>query len=400
MKKVNLFPAQLKVLLKKDLSLLFRKKVAFFIFFGPFLLMFLMIGLPAMFTSSQPLEFYVYNADGGYNGINIGTSIVGNLTQYYSTSEQISLTVVSSYAKLTSTKDLGLFIPENFSLLAFTAVPQLYYIDMTKSPFVDQIWNEINAVASKVMTTVLANRTIPPILNEEIPPPQTGEQVNLSNKAIQIAFPIGYMIFLLVALNSSSNSLIGFAREKRMRTMEILLAYTKNHRYLVVSKTITALVASLGSTLSYVLGIAVGASLSLNETQDLFSVFGFDFKALNLFDFISIFLVVVFALLISTSITMALDTYIAREASERLSPLVSIGFAMFFYFVVISSPVTLIPFMLINPFYWCYRLGLLLVNGKINFEIFLYLFLILGLLLVLIQLSTKGIEKEKNLYLD
>ena len=59
-----------------------------------------------------------------------------------------------------------------------------------------------------------------------------------------------------------------------MRTMEILLSYTKKHSHLVISKTITSLVASLGSTLSYVLGIIAATSLTGAETNGIFEIFG------------------------------------------------------------------------------------------------------------------------------
>lgn len=401
MRKIKLFDPQLKALLKKDIALLFRKKVAFFIFFGPFLLMFFIIGLPTLLSSTETMHLYVFNEDLGYNSTNIGTNIVGNLSIFYKDSEFVELTVVGSYAELMNTKELGLYIPANFSTLAFTGIPKLYLVDRSQSPYVDQIWGEVNSVASQVVTTTLANRTIPPILQEEIKSEEEGLEGLLSEKAAMIAFPMGYMIFLLVTLNSSSNSLIGFAREKRMRTMEILLAYTKDHRMLVISKTITAIIAALGSTTSYVLGILVGSYLATSkQAEGLLSVFGIDFESITAGAVIVMFLVVILALLIGTSITMALDTNMTREASERLSPLVGIGLAMLFYFVVITNPVNYIPSMIVNPFYWCYRLGLLLIDGKWTWETFTYIILIIALIGILIQISTRGIEKESNLYVE
>ena len=226
------------------------------------------------------------------------------------------------------------------------------------------------------------------------------EEQILGPKATAIAMPLSYMIFLLIAFNSSSYSNIGFAREKRMRTMEILLSYTRKHDHLVISKTITALVASLGSTLSYVLGIIAATSLTGASTQGIFEIFGLNMNLLNAGDIIAVFIFGVIALLISTLITMAIDSNITREASERLSPLLSIGLAMFFYFVVLTNPVGSSSSLVINPFYWCYRSSLLIVAGKFSYEIFIYLALIIGLIILLIYFATKGIEKEKSLYLE
>ncbi|MHA1814854.1 MAG: hypothetical protein ACTSX1_02530 [Candidatus Heimdallarchaeaceae archaeon] len=226
------------------------------------------------------------------------------------------------------------------------------------------------------------------------------EEQILGPKAAAIAMPLSYMIFLLIALNTGSYSLIGFAREKRMRTMEILLSYTHNHSYLVISKVLTGLVASLGSTLSYTLGILVGTQLSGGQTSILLEVFGLNLDSLGAGDIIISLIAVITALLISTLITMAVDCNLTREASERISPLISIGLAMFFYFVVMLNPFATSSVLLINPFYWCYRLGLLLIAGVFTIEIFLYSALILGLVAILIFLATKGIQKEKSLYLE
>ena len=80
MKEKNLYFYQLKALLKKDISLLFRKRVAILIFGGPFLLMFLMIGLPSLFGTEQSFALLVYSDDLGYGGNVIGDAIIGNLS--------------------------------------------------------------------------------------------------------------------------------------------------------------------------------------------------------------------------------------------------------------------------------------------------------------------------------
>jgi len=391
---------QFIAILKKDLSLLFRKKIILLIFFGPFLLIFLIVGLPALFSSTKPLFLYVCNDDLGYHGVNIGQAILANLTVYYSSNELINIQVVDSFEAVLETKDLGLYIPENFSLMAFTSIPQIFQVDATNSPYTNTYLNEAMSIASKVMTTMLANRTIPPIVAIEKTPKATGENQLLGDKAASMAFPLSYMIFLLIALNSSSNSLMGFAREKRMRTMELLLTYSFDHKILVASKAISALVASLISTTSYLLGIAVGTSLSLDSTEDYFTTFGFDFKSIGTGAIIVSFIAVVVALLIGTLITMVIDSYLTREASEKLSPLVSIGLAMLFYFNAVVNPLNVSGIMLINPFFWCYRFALLIIAGIFNWEVPFYLIMIGALLIALIYLATKGIEKERSLYQD
>ncbi|MHA1202347.1 MAG: ABC transporter permease [Candidatus Heimdallarchaeaceae archaeon] len=391
---------QLKALLKKDISLLFRKKVAIFIFGGPFILMFILIGLPALFSSQSAIILLVHSEDIGYLDTNIGESIVGNISIYFDSDETIEIQVTDNLTEVLYTPELGYYIPTNFSELAFTGIPVTFTIDATLSPYTSSIFSVLQAIASNVMVTYLANRTIPPLQNYELPPESLPEEQILGPKAAAIAMPLSYMIFLLIAMNSGSYSLIGFAREKRMRTMEILLSYTHNHSYLVISKVITGLVASLGSTLSYVLGILVGTQLSGSNTSGLLEVFGLNLDKLGAGDIIVSLIFVVIALLISTLLTMAVDCNLTREASERVSPLISIGLAMFFYFVVMMNPFTTSSALLINPFYWCYRLGLLLIAGVFSMELFLYSALIIGLVAILIFLSTRGIQKEKSLYLE
>ncbi|MHA1305010.1 MAG: ABC transporter permease [Candidatus Heimdallarchaeaceae archaeon] len=393
---------QFKAILKKDLSLLFRKKIALFIFGGPFVLMFVMFVLPSIFIGTDTLTLVVFNEDIGYQEINIGDAIVGNLSVYYSSNtSDVNIRLVNNLSAVLGADDLGLYIPSNFSNLSFTSYPQLFFVDTQKTFFSETQIAVINNICMNVMTTMLANRTIPDIESISLTPSVGEGEVFLSAKAAIVAYPLSYMIFLLIALNSSSNSLIGFAREKRMRTMEIILAYTYNHKLLIISKAITGVVASLGSTLSYILGI-VSATLVFSAGQDesLFSIFAINLQSLSFLDVFFIFLAVVTALVISTLMTMAVDCNLAREASERLSPLVSIGFSFFFYFMIIVNPFAFNPSLLANPFYWPYRITLLLISGKFNFEVILYLSLIVLLLVALIGLATRGIEKEKSLYLD
>ncbi len=403
MKKDKRKPNQLRALLKKDLRLLFRKRVAILVFGGPFLLMFLLIGLPSLFSSQQTQILLICSDDQTYTNVNVGDSVLGNLTAYFSLDESIEVQEVANISAVKETENFGIYIPTNFSYLVISeaGTPIYFEVDATQSLYSEGIFNTIYAITNNVIATILANRTLPVIQTLAEPPTLLpGEQL-LGPKAAAIAMPLSYMIFLLIVLNSGSYSNIGFAREKRMRTMEILLSYTKKHNHLVISKTITALVASLGSTLSYVLGILAATSLTANGSSvGISEVFGLNMQILNAWDIIIILIFGVIAMLISTLITMAIDSNITREASERLSPLLSMGLAMFFYFVALSSPLGASTSLVINPFYWCYRIALLIISGKFNFEILIYLALIIALIGVLIYFATKGIQKEKSLYLE
>ncbi len=392
--------SQLKTLLKKDLRLLFRKRVAIFVFGGPFIMMFLLIGLPSLFSSQQTSSLLICSDDLGYSSTNIGDSIIGNISYYFLSESTIDVEEVANLSAVTYTSDFGLYIPSNFSELAYTDLPTYYIVDATQSLFSESIFTTIRSIANSVIATTLANRTIPPINQGEIAPASIPEELLLGPKAASVALPLSYMIFLLIALNSGSYTSIGFAREKRMRTMEVLLAYTHRHRNLVISKTITGLVASLGSTLSYVLGILAATQISGASFNSIFEIFGLNLGLLHAGDIIVLFLFSVLALLISLLITMAIDSNLVREASERISPLVSIGLAMFFYFSAVSSPLSASNASMINPFFWCYRSSLLIISGKFSAEVIIYPLLIISLITVLIFFSTKGIQKEKTLYLE
>ncbi|MCE7742968.1 MAG: ABC transporter permease [Candidatus Heimdallarchaeota archaeon] len=402
MKKEKEKSKQLRALLKKDLRLLFRKRVAIFVFGGPFIMMFLLIGLPSLFSSQQTMVLLICSDDQLYSGVNIGNAVVDNITNYFSVDPSIEVQPVLNFSAVKGTENFGIYIPSNFSFLIIseTDTPSYFEVDATQSLFSESIFNTIYAITHNVIATVLANRTLPVIQTIEEPPTSLPEEQLLGPKAAAIAMPLSYMIFLLIALNSGSYSNIGFAREKRMRTMEVLLSYTKKHNQLVISKTITALVASLGSTLSYVLGIVAATSLTGGGSEGIFAIFGLNMQLLNVWDIIVVVIFGVLALLISTLITMAIDSNITREASERLSPLLSIGLAMFFYFVAMTNPLGASTSLVINPFYWCYRLALLAISGKFNFEILIYLALIIAIIGLLIFFATRGIQKEKSLYLE
>ncbi|GAH69899.1 unnamed protein product, partial [marine sediment metagenome] len=150
---------QLKALLKKDISLLFRKKVAIFIFGGPFILMFILIGLPALFTSQEALILIVYSEDSGYLGANIGDSIVGNISLYFDSDETIEVQVTNNLTEVLYTQELGYYIPDNFSEQAFMemGIPVTFTIDATLSPYTSSIFGVVHTIASNVMVTFLAN---------------------------------------------------------------------------------------------------------------------------------------------------------------------------------------------------------------------------------------------------
>ena len=391
---------QLQTLLKKDLRLLFRKRVAIFVFGGPFIMMFLLIGLPSLFSSQQTSSLLICSDDLGYLSTNIGDSIVGNITFYFDEDPSVVVEEVANLSDVTYTEDFGLYLPTNFSELAYTGIPTYFIVDATQSLFSESIFTTIRSIANSVIATTLANRTIPPVNQDEVAPASIPEELLLGPKAASVALPLSYMIFLLIALNSGSYASIGFAREKRMRTMEVLLTYTHRHSNLVISKAITGLIASLGSTLSYVLGIIAATQISGASFNSIFEIFGLNLGILNAGDIIVLFLFSVLALLISLLITMAIDSNLVREASERISPLVSIGLAMFFYFSAVSSPLSASNASMINPFFWCYRVSLLLISGKFSVEIIVYLALIIVILATLIFFSTRGIQKEKTLYLE
>ena len=363
--------------------------------------MFILLGIPALFTSQQAVALLVFNEDIGYNQNIIGDAIVGNLTSYFTATNDIAIEEVSNITAVQKTNGLGLYIPSNFSQVAYEGIPIMYTVDATQSLFSSSTFNIINSIATKVMTTFLANRTINDVQNIQIPAEALPEELILGPKAAALAMPLSYMIFLLIALNSGSYSLIGFAREKRMRTMETLLAYSYRHSLLVISKVITGIVASLGTTLSYFLGILVGTQLSGGSSSgELFELFGLNIGQLGASGIVISLIVVILALLISTLITMTVDCNVSREASERISPLISIGLAMFFYFIVVMNPLGVSSVLMINPFYWCYRLGLLIIAGKFSYEAIIFLLLIVGLIAVLIMTATRGIQKEKSLYLE
>ncbi len=395
------FFAELKALLKKDISILFRKKIAIFIFGGPFLILFLMLGLPLLFGAPEPMVITIYNEDQGYENYNIGDNILANLTVYLKDSRNYVLNIVDNYETVLNSKELGIYIAANFSYLTLNqSYPLLFVLDKSNNFLSAQAKNEIFVITKNVITTTLANRTIPPIYTQTISLPTTDDSIVFGPAASTLAFPFGYMILLLVSLNASANSLIGFAREKRMRTMETLLAYTKNHSALVISKVITGFIASLGSSLSYVLAVVLFISASDDSELGFASLFAIVNDYITTWDIVLIFIAAAAALIIATMLTMAIDCHVTREASERISPLVSIGLVFFFYFAIISSPFTFLPSLMINPFYWCYRFGLLAVNGIFTTELLLYPILIISLLSFLVLIAIKGIRKEQTLYLD
>ena len=160
MKKDKQKSKQLQTLLKKDLRLLFRKRVAIVVFGGPFLLMFILIGLPSLFTSQQKMTLLVCSDDQSYLGVDVGDSVVANITAYYSLDETVDVQTVSNFSAVKNTDNFGIYIPSNFSYLVIsdTSSPTYFTVDATQSLFSSSIFSvstdKISSSTNNILCTL------------------------------------------------------------------------------------------------------------------------------------------------------------------------------------------------------------------------------------------------------
>ncbi|MHA1187515.1 MAG: hypothetical protein ACTSXA_15825, partial [Candidatus Heimdallarchaeota archaeon] len=104
------------------------------------------------------------------------------------------------------------------------------------------------------------------------------------------------------------------------------------------------------------------------------------------------------ALLLTMLALMTIDTVFSKTVAERVGTFVIIGFGFMFYFAVIFDPATTAIYAQINPLYWIYHSFMSMIDLTFTWLDGLFLGLIFALLVGLVFLATKAIEREKVLF--
>lgn len=407
---------QFGAILKKDLKLVFTVKTLLVTVLVPFLMMFLIIGVPSFFIGSTSVTISLCNHDVGsieqhVNGtdrfINIGEAIAYNLTE--TVIPGLTITVVTTRADAVNATN-GIYIPANFTMDIFNGTGYIEYRKSGSSAslqgaYFDQALNVVQQMVYGAFLFLNLEVDLPTI--DAIPylPPEEDPSGLWSAETLALAGPFSYALFIMVSLIGNMGRTIGFSKEKEDGTFETMLSITKNRSNLVFSKLIVGMIASTLSIISYFAGSAlatlIAQAIGGSANDSLTGIEGFlSFPAADLFSYKGVLLLLGLgvALLLTMLALMTIDTVFSKTVAERVGTFVIIGFGFMFYFAVIFDPATTAVWAQINPLYWIYRSFLSMIDLSFGLVDGLFIGLIVILLVGLVFLATKAIEREKVLF--
>jgi len=404
-------------ILKKDLKLVFNWKTLMVIVFVPFIMMFLIIGLPTLFIGTASTTVYICSDDLGadvtnYDNItfplNLGSEAIAYIQQYADNVSNLDIEIVDTRSEALNASN-GIYIPANYTSEIFggsTAIE--YYSNAGPTSFQGVYFNEVKLRVQELVLGWFLTLNLDvefPDYNEVAYIPPTSESTGgWSQSTLILASPFAYALFIMVALIGNMGRSIGFSKEKEDGTFETMLTITKDRSLLVISKLIVGIIASTLSILAYFLGSALAGVMSQSLLGGSDAGVGLEgVLSLPMSDLLSFRGVVLLvglglSLVLAMLTLMTFDTMFSKTVSERLGTTTVMGFGMLFYFTVAFDPATTAIYARINPFYWVYHAFLSMIDLSFGWLDAMYLALFMGLLALMLFLARRAIEREKVLF--
>jgi hypothetical protein len=409
---------QFLAILKKDIKLVFNWKTILVTVVVPFIMMFLIVGLPTIFIGTAKTTITICNQDSGAlvtdanNNtieVNLGELATMNIQQFYSNTSGVEITTVDTQDEALNASN-GIWFPANFTANTFNGSASFQYRQSSsgsslQGSYFSQALIKVQETVVNVFIQLKLEEPVPVITEVKYEPP-TGESVDgWSSETKLMASPFGYAIFILATFVGAMGRTIGFGKEKEDGTFETILTITKNRSYLVYSKIIIGLVASLLSILAYFLGSILANAFAMSIIgSDVTGEVGFEGilaipsdSLLSLKGFV-LLLGLILALLITLVAVMTIDTLFSKQVAERIATPLVTGLGILFYFSIIFNPQTQAFYAVINPFYWIYYSFLSMVDGSLQWQSGIYLVLLAGLLFALVFFARRAIERERVLF--
>lgn len=358
--------------------------------------------IPLLTGIEQPFEVTLYNHDQGFNNLTLGYDVQITMVSYFGSDPTLKLKIVDSWDQFIAS-DNGVWFPGNFSEVAQNTSIARYFMKISDSNLrADSVMSGIvQPIIEQTVTRELIKPTpVPQIIPVQVYSPQDISQQGKLKERGKIAFPLAYMVFLLLILSGSSIRSTGFTNEKNSGMMELLLANVKNRRDLILSKIITALSYGFLTIFSYLIGGLIGLKLTEladttnSVTSDIF--FSKDLVSFqNMFYMFILFFILIF---ISVQILLLTQLWFGKEAGDRIGSMVTMVFSFVFYFSLITDPLAQSYILFLNPFFWAYRATLNLIFHENPVATTIYFILCILFAYILLQLKVELIQKEKVIY--
>ena len=393
---------QLLILVKKDLRSLFKQKAVIASLFIPMVLMISFGAIPLLTGIEQPFKVTLYNDDQGFNNLTLGYDVQLTMISYFGSDPTLKLVIVDSWDQFIAGEN-GVWFPRNFSEVAQNTSIAQYYMKMSDSNLrADSVMSGIvQPIIEQTVTRELIKPTpVPQIIPVQVYSPKDISQQGKLKERGKIAFPLAYMVFLLLILSGSSIRSTGFTNEKNSGMMELLLANVKNRRDLILSKIITALTYGFLTILSYLLGGLIGLWLTelSDATNSATSEIFFSKELVSFQNMFYMFILFFILIFISVQILLLTQLWFGKEAGDRIGSMVTMVFSFVFYFSLITDPLAQSYILFLNPFFWAYRATLNLIFHENPIATTIYLILCVLFSYILLQLKVELIQKERVIY--
>jgi len=402
---------------KKDLKLVFNWKTLMVIVFIPFIMMFLIIGVPMLFIGTANTTVYICSDDLGadvtnYDNItfslNLGNEAIAYIQLYANNVSNLDIEIVDTRLDALNASD-GIYIPANYTSEIFDGSTAIeYHSTAGPNSFQGVYFNEVKLRIQELVLGWFLTLNLDvefPDYNEVAYFPPVGEPTGgWSQSTLLLASPFAYALFIMVALIGNMGRTIGFSREKEDGTFETMLTITKDRSLLVLSKLLVGVIASSLSILAYFVGSALAGFMaqSISGGSDvsagLEGILAFPMSDLLSYKGVLLLIGLGSSLVLAMLALMTFDTMFSKTVSERIGTSVVMGLGMLFYFTVAFDPGTTAIYARINPFYWVYHSFLSMIDLSFGWLDAMYLVLFVGLLVLMLFLARRAIEREKVLF--
>lgn len=408
---------QFGAILKKDMKLAFTWKTILLTILLPFIMMFLIVGIPAFIVGgsnttiticSEDVTYGVSHVNGSVINVNLGSLAISTIQYYSMNDSSIEIKVVTTRSSALNASN-GIYIPANFTKETFNGDGGAIEYHKSGGDFTIQGAN-FDTMLSLIQATVfevylqLNNVSlvdVPEVDQISYSPPVTEPEAGWSQDTMLLAMPFAYAMFLLLTLVGNLGRTIGFSKEKEDGTFETMLSITKNRAHLVYSKLIVGIVTSVMSILAYFAGSAIAGAIAIQFIGSSSYVEGFlSLPTMDLLSYKGVIILIGLglALIVTMLVLMTVDTLFTKQIAERVGIFIILGFGMLFLVTTMANPGTIAIYAQINPYYWIYHLTLSIVDLKFQWVDGIFLALIAGLLIVLVIVARKAIEREKVLF--
>ena len=404
-------------ILKKDLKLVFNWKTLLVIVFVPFIMMFLIIGLPTLFIGTANTTVYICSDDisvdftVAYDNstikLNLGNETIKFVQEYANNVSNLEIKIVETRLEALNMSN-GIYIPANYTKQYFNGSTAIeYHSTAGPTSFQGVYFNEvklrINEMTQGWFLALNLEVPFPEFKEVEYLPPVGEPSSGWSQSTLIMASPYAYAMFIMVALIGNMGRTIGFSKEKEDGTFETMLTITKNRSLLVLSKLIVGVIASTLSIIAYFVGSALAGALAQQigggeAAAGLEGVLALPMSDLLSFKGVVLLLGLALALIMAMLALMTFDTMFSKTVSERIGTSAVLGFGMLFYFTVAFDAGTTAIYAQVNPFYWVYHSFLSMIDLSFGWLDGLYLALFFGLMVALLFLARRAIEREKVLF--